>query len=66
MQFRFLILILFIGLCRGNTSLGKLELRPSFSHLTFTSSLATNPSNLVVDGTKLFILARDCKSNPLH
>lgn len=48
-----------IVLCWGDAGLGKLELRPSFSYLTFTSSLATNPSGVVIDSTKMYILAKN-------
>ena len=62
MKLKIFIFLLFIALCRGElTELRKLELRPSFSYLTFTSPLSASSSNVVIDQTKMFILAKECK-----
>ena len=59
MKFIFFLFFLFTALCTDNVR--KLELRPSFSYLTFTSPLSASSSNVVIDQTKMFILAKECK-----
>lgn len=58
MPINFLLSILLAALCTAQTS--KVELRPSFSYLTFASSLATSPSNVVVEGSAMYVLAKKC------
>lgn len=53
-----ILLHLFLGLLATSNSF--LELRPSFSHLTFKASLASNPSSVLVTGSTMHILARKC------
>lgn len=58
MDFRIFFLFIFVLLY--DFTKGKLEASLSYSYLTFGSSLADNPSSVVFEGTKMYVLGKKC------